>query len=259
VDPTSEFLALVGRPEAEVALDRVATLVAAHASPGLDVDATLQRLDDLAAGCADATPAALRHHLFATVGFTGDRQHYDDPRNSMIDQVLDRRMGIPITLSVVMLEVGRRLGIRLVGVGMPGHFLVGEGDDRFVDPFERGRLLDREGCRGQFHAVVGPDAPWDPSFLRPVGPHAIMTRILSNLRQAYSAAGDLRSLAWVLRLRCGVPGVDSRERLELVGVLSCLGRYDEAAAELERLAAAGAEDERDNLRGRALRLRARLN
>jgi regulator of sirC expression with transglutaminase-like and TPR domain len=260
VDVTDEFLALTSGPEEAVALDRATLLIAGHATPGLDVARQLGCLDDLAAGCPGSTVDDLRMHLFGTLGFVGDRQHYDDPRNSLLDQVLARRMGIPITLSVIMLEVGRRLGSSLYAVGMPGHFLVGEEAGRYVDPFEHGRLLDAEGCRRQYHAVVGEEAPWDRSFLAPVGTYTILARILGNLRQLYASADDLHALSWVLRLRAGVPGVDPDERIQLAGVLSALGRYDEAARALDELALAASGPERaDALRGRAVQLRARLN
>jgi regulator of sirC expression with transglutaminase-like and TPR domain len=261
VDASTEFLALVDGPDETIPLDLATLLLAAHATPSLDVAARLRELDTLADGCPGRTVDALLHHLFDTLGFTGNREDYDDPRNSLLDQVLDRRLGIPITLSVVTLEVGRRLGLALHGVGMPGHFLVGDPGGRFVDAFEGGRQLDAEGCRAQFHQVLGADAPWDDSYLRPVSKRAILRRMLTNLRQLYTADGDLMALGWVLRLRAGVPGTDPAERLELVEVLSALGRYDEAARLLDELARANSVRAvgADELRGRALRLRARLN
>ena len=260
VEATAQFLAVMAGPPEAVPLDLATLLVAAHASKELDVPRGLSRLDDLAADCPGQSAEDLRRYLFDTLGFTGDRLHYDDPRNSMLDQVLSRRLGIPITLSVVMLEVGRRLGIPLFGVGMPGHFLVGEPEGRYVDPFERGRVLDADGCRRQYHAVLGNDAPWDRAFLAPVGPRVILARILANLRQLYASSDDLVSLSWVLRLRAGVPGVSPDERMELVGVLSALGRYDEAARAVDDLVRTEQAPERaDALRGRAVRLRARLN
>jgi regulator of sirC expression with transglutaminase-like and TPR domain len=266
VDLSAQFLALVDGPEEAIPLDLATLLFAAHATPSLDVTARMQELDALAESCPDTSVDGLLDHLFVKLGFTGNRDDYDDPRNSLLDQVLDRRLGIPITLSVLTIEVGRRLGLRLHGVGMPGHFLVGEPGGRFVDPFEGGRQLDVDGCRDQFHQVLGSDAPWHERYLAPVGKRAILVRMLSNLRQLYAAEGDLLSLGWVLRLRAGVPGVDPAERLELVEVLSALGRYDEAARLLDQLAGAGpvrtpqsGELAPDELRGRALRLRARLN
>ena len=266
MDLSSQFLALIDGPEQGIPLDLAALLLAAHATPSLDVAARMRELDALAEGCADPSMDGMLDHLFVRLGFTGNREDYDDPRNSLLDQVLDRRVGIPITLSVLTLEVGRRLGLSLHGVGMPGHFLVGDPAGRFVDPFEGGRQLDAAGCRDQFHQVLGSDAPWNDSYLAPVGKRAILVRMLTNLRQIYSADGNLMSLGWVLRLRAGVPGANPAERLELVEVLSALGRYDEAARLLDQLAGAGAARTAhaeglapDELRGRASRLRARLN
>src|SRR5687767_8200788 len=106
-DPTSRFAALVQRPEAELAtrLDEAAFLLAAHAHPGLDVDTQRARLDELAAACASPRLADVAHHLFVEQGFPGNAEDYYDPRNSYLDDVLDRRLGIPITLAVVLMEV----------------------------------------------------------------------------------------------------------------------------------------------------------
>jgi regulator of sirC expression with transglutaminase-like and TPR domain len=266
VSARARFLTLVEGPEDAIPLDLVTLLLAANAKPSLDVEARLGQLDELAASCADPSVGGLLSHLFDHLGYTGNREDYDDPRNSMLDEVLDRRVGIPITLSVLTIEVGRRLGLSLSGIGMPGHFLVGVGDGTFVDPFEGGRRLDALGCRQQFHAVLGDDAPWSDVYLAPVGRRTIVGRMLANLRQLYAAADDLASLRWVLELRAGLPGVEPTAQLELVGVLSALGRYDEAAQLLDELArdatlvgGAAAPLEADELRGRAVRLRARLN
>ena len=115
---------------------------------------------------ADA-PAALAHHLFVELGFTGNRDHYTDPENSYLDAVLDRRLGIPITLSVLMMEVGRRLDVPLRGVGMPGHFLVGGGPGEWFDPFNRGERLDLNGCAARF-AETQNAAAFRPQHLSPV-------------------------------------------------------------------------------------------
>jgi len=100
------FAAAVNRPATEVRLDVAAFCIAARAHPGLDVDACLGRLDVLAAGCPEASFDALRAHLFEHERFTGNIDHYDDPENSFLDSVLDRRLGIPISLSVLMVEIG---------------------------------------------------------------------------------------------------------------------------------------------------------
>ena len=123
-DVTDRFAELVRGPESECRLDLGAMLIAAHARRDLDVDEQLTRLDKLAASCGEPTLDGLTRHLFQEEELQGDIEEYSHPRNSLLDSVLDRRRGIPITLSVVVLEVGRRLGVPLEGIGMPGHFLV---------------------------------------------------------------------------------------------------------------------------------------
>lgn len=206
-DPTVRFTELVATPETAWALDEVSFLVAAHARPELDVQRQLARLDELAAQAGEPTLDGLRRLLFRDMGFSGNEADYYDPRNSFLDEVLDRRTGIPITLAVLMLEVGRRLGVPLAGVSMPGHFLVRDkvDPDVFVDPFAGGQVLDRRGCRLRFAGVHGPDAPFDDSFLEPVGKVAIVDRMLANLEGVATRAGDLGMLRWVLRLRAALP------------------------------------------------------
>ncbi len=282
---TERFLTLARGPEADLPLDVACLLIAARARPGEDADdvvaAGRRTLDGLAAETPEASIEAVREHLFTTLGFCGNREHYDDPRNSYLNEVLARRTGIPITLSVVVLEVGRRLGLELAGVGMPGHFLVAVGDGWFLDAFDRGRFLDEEGCRRRFVELAGPGAPWSRELLAPVGPRAIVARVLANLRGLFTESNDLHGLDWVLELRAGIPGVPAREHAERAAVLAALGRFDVAAGELEQLAVieeAGASTAplgaarhpsggphasgpafAADLRARAARLRARLN
>jgi regulator of sirC expression with transglutaminase-like and TPR domain len=251
-DPTARFTALLAQPDEAIALDEVVITVAAHALPGLDVDDELARVDDLARGVAAPTVEALRRHLVDDLGFTGDRSTYHDARNSLLPTVLDRRLGIPLTLSVLAMEVGRRIGLDLHGIGMPGHFLARAGDgDEFLDLFHDGAELDRTGCQAIF-SRLHPDAAWDDRFLDPVGPRAITTRLLTNLAGAYRRAGDRAALCWALDLRLRLPGAGDPERRELAVVLGASGRYAEAADVLE---ATG--QERD-VRA-AQRMRARLN
>jgi regulator of sirC expression with transglutaminase-like and TPR domain len=263
---TDDFLALVRGPEERIALDEGCLLIAAHTRPELPpddiVEAGRAQLDAIAAGCDGVALDDVLDHLFGTLGFYGNRARYDDPRNSYLDEVLARRTGIPITLSIVVIEVARRVGHALVPVGMPGHFLVGAGDGRYVDAFERGHVLDVEGCRRRFAELAGPTAPWSPRLLAPVGPRAVLARVLANLRRVFGETSDLRNLEWVLALRSGIPGVPPAERAERANVLAALGRFDEAASELERVVPSGAGDDgftAAELRARAARWRARLN
>lgn len=258
---TEQFAALLRAPEDEVPLDVAALLIAAHAYPDLDLAAELARLDRLAEGCDPPTLDRLVEHLFVELDFRGNRSAYDDPRNSYLNDVVERRRGIPITLSVLAMVVGRRIGVPLAGVGMPGHFLLRDRVDPevFVDPFAGGAILDRAGCERVFHAVHGLDAPFHESYLAPVGAFAIVARMLANLRAIFAARDDHRSIAWVLRLRTCVPGVPVEERGELAAALAATGDFRGAARELDLMAERLGGTLGDEYAARAARLRARLN
>ena len=258
MDPTARFKEVVQGPEDELALDEAALLIAAHAQPDLDVQAELAVLDGLAAGVSEPTLDGWRRHLFVDLGFSGNVKRYYDPANSFLNEVVRRRKGLPITLSVLGMEVGRRVRVRLEGVGMPGHFLLRHGPDTFVDPFEGGRLLDRAGCVERFRALHGPGAPFQAAYLDPVGPRAILARILNNLKSVYAARGDVNALSWVFDLRMALPGASPLEGREWARVLAATGRFVEAADELEALAHLLPEHE-EALLSEAFAFRARLN
>lgn len=258
MDATGRFAALVGDPDGAVPLDEAALLVAAHARPALDLAAERSRLDDMAAGVGAPTLEGLRAHLFGELGFSGNRTDYYDPRNSYLDQVVERRVGIPISLSVLVMEVGRRVGVPLVGVSMPGHFLVRHGVDSevFVDPYAGGAVLDRRGAETRFREIQGPTAAFHPAFLEPAAPVTILARILANLDAIATARADRAMLEWVVRLRTALPGAPASLHRRLSAVLAACGRLSDAAAVLERLASDGGGP--DDLAA-ALRLRASLN
>ncbi len=257
MDPTAGFAELVQGPEAELPLDRAALLIAAHAEPELDVDAEVAALDELAAGCPEATFDGWRRYLFEDLGFAGNVEQYFDPANSFLDQVRRRRVGLPIALSVLGMVVGRRIGVPIAGVGMPGHFLL-QGSGGWVDPFLGGRLLDRDGCEERFRTVNGPDAPFLASYLAPTPPRAILARMLLNLRGVYASRGDLAALTWVYELRLAIPGTSQLERADLARVLGSTGQFLDAAESLEELAER-LPDSAASLRAEAQALRARLN
>ncbi len=188
------FCAAVGVPDAEIDLIEGALLIAQAEYPRLNRSLYRSRLEDLgreAAGACQGAQSTLEriariHQLFfSRWGFRGNREDYYDPRNSFLNDVLDRRTGIPITLSLVFIEVGRRAGIALMGVGMPGHFLVGCADrsDLCVDAFYGG-LLTRQECAERLRELR-PDLVFRPEFLDPVGPRQILTRLLNNLLEIY--------------------------------------------------------------------------
>ncbi len=237
MDVTARFAEVVGRSEREIPLDEAALLIAAHAHPGLDIDGRLADLDALANEAAAHDPAVLAHRLFVELGFAGNTVDYGDPRNSYLDDVLTRRLGIPITLSVLMMEVGRRSGVTLGGVGMPGHFLVTTGGDDPVwfDPFHDGRVLDVEGCRAVFQTIHGDAAEFSLDHLAITPARTILDRMLANLHHSLMQR-DPASAPWVIRLRLSIPGAPPVHRRRLATALGGLGRFDEAADVLLRLA-----------------------
>lgn len=258
MDPTSRFTELVTGPDDQLALDEAALLIAAHAQPQLDVAAELRELDRLASSIPVPTLDGWRRHLFVDLGFSGDVKRYYDPRNSFLNEVVRRRRGLPIALSVLAMEVGRRIGLVLEGVGMPGHFLLGHGRDVYVDPFDGGRLLDRDGCAERFRAVNGARAPFLPAYLDPVPPRVILARMLNNLKSVYTGRGDVAALSWVFDLRKSLPGASPLEGREWARVLGATGRFVEAAEEMEALARRLPEHE-ESLLSEAFAFRSRLN
>jgi regulator of sirC expression with transglutaminase-like and TPR domain len=177
-------------------------LIAEDTHPGLDIPRYLRRLDEIAAplqGQADdrhpleARVEQLNGHLFGELGFRGNREDYYDPRNSYLNEVLDRRLGIPITLSVVYIEVARRLGLTVVGIGLPGHFLVEARRDTssvLLDPFNGGEALTLEDCERLVEDAYGGSLPFSEDQLRPVRKREILTRMLNNLKRSYLTRDD---------------------------------------------------------------------
>ncbi|MGD9531702.1 transglutaminase family protein [Pseudonocardia sp.] len=258
MDAVARFTELVSAREPP--LDRAALALAAGGLPRLDETRWLRELDRLAEGVTSRD--ALLERLFVQERFTGNAADYYDPRNSLLPHVLGRKLGIPITLAVVCIEVGRRAGITLHGVGMPGHFLVGagSGDDAvLVDVFDRGRLLDAAGAEARFREIAGPDAPFGPQLLTPTSTRAILARMLENLRGIYRARRRPGDLEWVLRMRLALPGAGPAELVELVGALGDQAQWHEGAALLERHASSAEPQLQEHLLTLAKVQRAHLN
>jgi regulator of sirC expression with transglutaminase-like and TPR domain len=220
-NPTERFRELMARGENDVPLDEACLLIAAHARPGLDVEVYLNRLDQLAGGFLPPTLDGLLRHLFGPGRFAGNTETYYDPRNSYLDHVVDRRLGIPITLAIVAIEVGRRAGVPMSGVSMPGHFLLRDkvDPDVFADPFDGGRLLTAAQCR-QLHRRLTNGAAWADEYLDPVSKRTIVARVLANLKGIAQQRGDVGMLHWVMRLRQCVPGVAELEADEFRKLLA---------------------------------------
>lgn len=241
-------------------LDVALLTIAAHGDPDVDVDAERRTLDDLAARCEPPTLDGLLRLLFRDEGFDGNRDRYYDPRNSYLHEVVRRRTGIPITLSVLTLEVGRRCGVPLSAVNLPGHFLLRDKVDRsvFVDPFHRGALLDIDGVR-QLYATMRPQSPFDEHLIEEPDHHDILRRILANLHGIFLQNRDAESLAWVLELRGDLPGATADEHRELARLHAARGDYTAAIGTLEtaleRTTGEAASAIQDDLR----RIAAKLN
>jgi regulator of sirC expression with transglutaminase-like and TPR domain len=190
-------------------LARAALVIAKLEYPDLDPRPVLAHLDQLGARAARAlaplagAPASIRlgavaDQLFRREGFAGNHAHYEDVRNSCLNVVLERRLGIPITLALVYIEVARRAGVEAHGVSFPGHFLLrGSDDDRpdrplILDPFDGGRPLTEPALRALLARTAGDDAVFGPHLLQPCSPGQMLARMLNNLKRAYVETRSFR-------------------------------------------------------------------
>lgn len=241
----SRFAELVSRDDEYINLAQAALLIAAEEYPQLDVEAYLEKLDhfgDLArqqaedAQTASDVIAALNFTLFERIGFRGNRDNYYDPRNSFLNQVIDRRIGIPITLTVVYIEVARRIGFPVKGVGLPFHFIArheAEGSDVYIDPFNEGRLLTAGSCAELVAEISGGRLDLEPAHLEPVTKKQILSRMLSNLVGIYSASDHRRALAAIELILLVSP--ESATHIRDRGLLlASVGDRSNAIVELER-------------------------
>jgi len=170
---------------------------------GLEALADELRPHTLAATTPLARLEALIEHLFVDEGFLGNEDNYYDPRNSYLDHVLERRLGIPITLGVVVQEVGARVGVPLQGVGFPAHFLLRHArlPGVYVDPFHHGRLLSISDCKALLERATRGRVPFRRDLLKPISNRRIIIRMLNNLRAIHSGQGDVvRTLAALDRI-----------------------------------------------------------
>ena len=243
----------------EPPLDRLMSGIASldPVSPG--EEAILEQLDALAEDSAHGgTPEALLASVFGDLGFRGDTANYYNAKNSLIHEVLARRIGIPLSLAVVAIEIGRRVGVRLFAVGLPGHVVLSDGSgEQWFDPFRGGTRLTRAGCEAIVRAVR-PDAPFDDRFLEPMSVATIVARTLENLRAAHLRSGDRSRLASALETRARLPGAPPAFGVEYATVLAAIGRLDAAAAERDLLASMEPAQARKH-RHEAARLRASRN
>jgi regulator of sirC expression with transglutaminase-like and TPR domain len=227
------FTHLLRKPDKELDLERAALLIAEDEHPELDIARCVAKLDELGEqvririvrsgfrpGRAPTSIAltAVLTVLYREERFCGNVTDYYDPRNSFLNDVLERRTGIPISLALVLMGVARRAGLRLEGVSFPGHFLVRAtmetGTHVFIDPFE-GRITTREEMEAVWEATTGDPGPVDPAVLVPSTRRQIIARLLNNLRCIYEIQGDGRRLCQVLaRLAAVNPSPEAEQLLE---------------------------------------------
>ena len=262
---TQDLLLRFRELQAEKPLDLFegALLVASLIEPSEDLEAARRTVAALAGRVTEAVGRgerafpALCRVLFTEEGFRGDEESYDLPTNSSVARVLARRRGMPITLSIVTVEVARLAGVRLTGVGLPGHFVVGGPDlpeGMFLDPFDGGALYEAEGLSRRLASIFGSPVSLTPQLLEPDPPRVILARVLSNLRRSYERRNRweeaLAALAFADALEPADPALWRERGLLLV---KC-GRPEEAIPILERWVETAEGEEAETM----LRLIARL-
>ena len=239
------FVRAVQCPDDEIDLGRAALAIAHSEYPDLNIESYLSRMDGLASAVRDRAGgradcyrliAAINYILFSVEGFSGNRDDYYDPKNSFLNQVMERKQGIPITLSVLYMEVARRVGLELEGVGFPGHFLVkyvGAEEEIIIDPFHQGEIRLTEELEEMLDELYRGKLALRPEFLSPLSKKQILRRMLNNLKAIYLRQGDLlRGLSVVERLLILEPNSVSeiRDRGLLYVKLEC---FPQALQDLE--------------------------
>jgi regulator of sirC expression with transglutaminase-like and TPR domain len=234
---------LACEPSAPLDLAELALHLARDEYPSLDVAGYLSELDAMAhearrrlRGSLEARVAGLCRYLFHELGFRGNRAAYYDARNSYLNEVLDRRTGIPITLSAVAMAVGTRAGLPVVGVGLPGHFVakaLGDGAEVLFDPFHGGRVLEPEQCEALVEQVLGTPFQVTPAVLQAASVGQIVQRMLTNLKGVYMGSGDFGRAIRVLRRLGQVAPEDPMQRRDMGAALAHNGQHGEAIAHLE--------------------------
>jgi regulator of sirC expression with transglutaminase-like and TPR domain len=233
-----QFADLLAREDEGVDLAEAALLIACEEYPDLDVRGYLGQLDGMALELRqklaeeprpERAVMALNRYLFQEQGFRGNTESYYDPRNSYLNEVLDRRVGIPITLSTVYIEVARRAGVSVEGVGLPGHFIVRvnvPGRGVLIDPFHCGALLSEKDCQERLDRIFSGRVKVGPKMLVGCGFRDMIERMLRNLKAIYVKDQDYPRALKVVELLLRVnpeSAEDRRDRGVLYAALDCYG------------------------------------
>lgn len=251
-----QFLTEIRQPPERLSLAKAALYLAQEEYPTLESDRYLHQLDQMAAAVAAQMPdppyplrilKTLNQYLYDELGFRGNETNYYDPRNSYLNEVLDRRTGIPITLALVYLELAQRVQFPMVGVGFPGHFLIRPMVNEmavWVDPFHQGEILFQEDCLERLQQMYGRSIEWRSQFVEAVTPYQFLARMLTNLKHIHLSRQELpKALADIERILLLYPDA-ATERRDRGLVCYQLGRWEQAIEDLHIYLQAmpGAED-----------------
>lgn len=240
------FERVTAMPEDEIDLAEAALILASDEYPDLDVSLELGRLDQMAAelrprigtgGTPRQVIANLNLYLFQELGFRGERENYYDPSNSYLNDVLKRRAGLPIALSVVVLAMARRLHLPIYGVGLPGHFIVKWHDGNceiLFDPFNQGEILDHDGVQARVRDVFDAHARFQSHWLDAIGTKYILIRMLNNLKSVFLQRQEMER-AWQVVDKLLILEPRAGTEIRDFGLLSLkLGRNRQSAVYLEQ-------------------------
>jgi regulator of sirC expression with transglutaminase-like and TPR domain len=238
------FARIVGRPDSEIDLAGGALCIAADARPDLDPAPTLAALDELASRVRlrvdrgdddDTTIARLHDVLYREVGLRAPTAaEFHDPLNSDLDRVVARRVGLPISLAIVELEVAWRIGLALHGIGLPGHFILGGPTGTLIDPAGGGRALTPDDCQALIRRSLGESVLFHVGLLRRAGRREILARVLRNLRSVHLTRRDWPAALGVVDLLLVVEPTDPDHGRDRGLLLGRMGRFSEAIACLAR-------------------------
>lgn len=235
----------IRKPEEQLDLARAALYIAQEDRPDLNPEAYLQRLDRMAAEIYARLPAeryplrvirTINSYLFDSLKFRGNVEDYYDPRNSFLHEVLTRRCGIPITLSLIYMEVARRLQFPMVGIGMPGHFLIRpdiEGVEFCIDAFNGGEMLFKQDCQERLQKIFERQVILKPELLAPVSKRAFLVRLLANLKYVYVNSQQLSAALGVVDRLLLLEPDSVRERRDRGLIAYQIGRFKSAVEDLE--------------------------
>ncbi|MEM9448560.1 MAG: tetratricopeptide repeat protein [Cyanobacteria bacterium P01_E01_bin.6] len=240
-----QFYREINQPDDQIDLAKASLYIALEEYSNIDVDAYINVLDTMADDVRDRLPIesyplriiqSINQYLFTDMAFCGNTENYYEPENSYVNRVIERRTGIPITLSLIYLEIAKRIGFPMVGIGMPGHFLVRPAHNEMdvcVDPFNQGEILFVQDCEERIRTLFSGSVSFRPEFLDAVSSKQFLARILSNLKTIYLNQGNMsKVLSTIDRILMLFPNTPYEQRDRGL-IYYQVGRWVEARQDLE--------------------------